>query len=340
MTQTPIAVGIIANPSSGRDIRRLLARASVYPTPEKINVVLRLLSALGPLGVEEAWMLPDRVGISASVQKTANYERKKRANSMPLVREIEMESEDSVLDTWQAVRRMHEMGVKAIAVLGGDGTHRAVARYCGDIPLATLSTGTNNAFPSMREATSTGLAMGLYATGRIPAEVALRRNKILHVQHGNRHEIALVDVAVTKQRFLGARAVWQPADLSRLFVTYGEADAIGLSSIAGMSLPSLRHEPFGTEVRFGGDRRLLAPIAPGLLDWMPVESAHRLEPDTPIVLSEEAGTIALDGEREIEFHAPNEVSVWLDLNGPYTIAVAPSLAYAAQNGLLWEQAAG
>ena len=36
---------------------------------------------------------------------------------------------------------------KLYLVLGGDGTHRAVVRECRSIPIAGLSTGTNNAFP-------------------------------------------------------------------------------------------------------------------------------------------------------------------------------------------------
>ena len=35
-------------------------------------------------------------------------------------------------------------------VLGGDGTHRAVVTGCGDVPIAGISTGTNNAFPETR----------------------------------------------------------------------------------------------------------------------------------------------------------------------------------------------
>ena len=53
---------------------------------------------------------------------------------------------------------MVERDVAAIVVLGGDGTHRVVAAHCGDIPLLALSTGTNNAFPELREATVAGLA--------------------------------------------------------------------------------------------------------------------------------------------------------------------------------------
>ena len=53
----------------------------------------------------------------------------------------------------------------AIVVLGGDGTHRVVAEARGDVPLCALSTGTNNVFPELREATVAGLATGLVATG-------------------------------------------------------------------------------------------------------------------------------------------------------------------------------
>ena len=59
---------------------------------------------------------------------------------------------------------MRAAGVAAIVVLGGDGTHRVVAKACGDVPICALSTGTNNAFPEMRETTVAGLATGLVAT--------------------------------------------------------------------------------------------------------------------------------------------------------------------------------
>ena len=76
---------------------------------------------------------------------------------------------------------MVERGVALIAVLGGDGTHKAVAAEVGDVLLA-LSTGTNNAFPELREATGAGLAGGLCASNRVPPEIGLRRNKRLLVR--------------------------------------------------------------------------------------------------------------------------------------------------------------
>ena len=75
---------------------------------------------------------------------------------------------------------MRAAGAAAIVVLGGDGTHRVVAKACGDVPLCALSTGTNNAFPEMREATVAGLATGLVATGRA-GDGALRREVALAV---------------------------------------------------------------------------------------------------------------------------------------------------------------
>jgi hypothetical protein len=44
-------VGIVANPASGRDIRRLVAGASVFGNADKAGMVFRLLAGLGAAGV-------------------------------------------------------------------------------------------------------------------------------------------------------------------------------------------------------------------------------------------------------------------------------------------------
>jgi predicted polyphosphate/ATP-dependent NAD kinase len=44
-------VGVVANPLSGRDIRRLVTQASVFPTAEKANMIQRMLTAFGAVGV-------------------------------------------------------------------------------------------------------------------------------------------------------------------------------------------------------------------------------------------------------------------------------------------------
>lgn len=327
------SVGIIVNPSSGRDIRRLLSRASVFPSGEKIQIVLRLLAGLGALGVAEALLMPDEAGIAAGIEREAAAARKGRP--LPAVHRLLIPVEGTADDTRRAVALMCERGVAAIAVLGGDGTHRVVAGGCGQTPLLALSTGTNNAFPELREATAAGLALGLLATGRVPRDLALRRNKLLRVRYQGREEIALVDVCVARQPFLGARAIWQPGDLSRIFVTFAEPRSIGLTSIVAWSLPVSRGDPWGAQLRFGpGGGSVLAPIAPGLVERIDVAEAGRLLPDAPVTLPPTVGTVALDGERELELDPAESLTVALDLAGPLTVNVDATLTYAARQGLL------
>src|SRR5207253_9203820 len=107
----------------------------------------------------------------------------------------------------------------------------------------TLSSGTNNVFPDLREATVTGLAAGLVALGRVPAGIALRRQKLLRIATstpGQPEEIALVDACVSTLTHVGARALWQPGTISEMAVTFAEPDAIGLSSVAGLLHPVRR----------------------------------------------------------------------------------------------------
>jgi predicted polyphosphate/ATP-dependent NAD kinase len=56
-------VGIIANPASGADIRRLVALGTLFGTQEKINIVRRALVGLDATGIERIYMMPDVFGI-------------------------------------------------------------------------------------------------------------------------------------------------------------------------------------------------------------------------------------------------------------------------------------
>jgi predicted polyphosphate/ATP-dependent NAD kinase len=68
-------VGVVANPLSGRDIRRLVTRASVFPTAEKANMIQRMLTAFGAVGVHRALLSTDLGGISASVFRAIGRRR-------------------------------------------------------------------------------------------------------------------------------------------------------------------------------------------------------------------------------------------------------------------------
>ncbi len=331
---SPAAVGVIANPASGRDLRRLLAWASVYPTSEKVHGVLRLLCAMGSTGVREAWMMPDTAGLAAHVRESAELARERRGLSMPRIRMLDMPVRDSATDSMEAAARMRAAGLALIAVFGGDGTHRAVATTCGEVPLAAVSTGTNNAFPEWREATSIGLAAGLVALGRVPAHVGLRANKRLRLSGQGREEIALVDVCVTRQSSIGARAVWRGGDLSELYVAFAEPTAIGLSSIAGLTLPVSRDEAAGVHIRIGAGRTVQAAVMPGLVEPVNVSTVERWPMGDTMRLPALRGTVALDGEREIEIDERSEWRLDLDWSGPRTVAVEAALDWAARHGLM------
>ena len=56
-------VGIIANPASGKDVRRLVSHAITVGNQQKVNVVRRVLLALHACGIERVEIMPDVYGI-------------------------------------------------------------------------------------------------------------------------------------------------------------------------------------------------------------------------------------------------------------------------------------
>jgi len=331
-----LLIGIVTNPEAGHDIRRLFG-ASVFPTTEKVSMVTRVLTALGVFGVQCVLMMPDQAGIAAGVLRAVRAHNAVSFEPWPEVFIIDQTIERSADDTRRAIRAMLNEGVRLIVVLGGDGTHRVVASECGDVPLVSLSTGTNNAFPDFREATTAGIAAGLCASGKLDILQVCRRNKRLKVRLGDREEIALVDVAICLTRYIGSKALWDPENLAEVFVTFSRCDSLGLSSIPGLLRPTSRDDSEGTVIRF--DRNdpkywLSAPIAPGLIKRLPIHSIEALPPGVKFPVMPRCGTIALDGEREIEFTHNEHPLVWLDREGPLTVDVHKSLELAANQGLL------
>ncbi|WP_322009130.1 ATP-NAD kinase family protein [Paraburkholderia sp. J12] len=341
----PVTAGVIVNPASGRDIRRLTTHASVFPTAEKANMVVRLLAGLGALGVARVLTLRDRTGVAALLLRAIETHAALAAHEpWPTVEFVDLPIADSVADTHAGVAHMVREAVSLIAVLGGDGTHRAVAAYCGDIPLLALSTGTNNAFPELREATVAGLAGALVATGTVPADVALARNKRLVarcVEGPNRghEEIALVDICVARQPFIGARAISESSDIEAIFLAFAQPDGIGLSSIGGAFAPVGRDASHGLHMTFArpgeaGGVPLVAPIAPGRIERLNLRTCQRIEAGVTLPLDAGHGTLAFDGEREIEPARGDRYEVSLDWGGPLTVDVARTLRYAASHQLL------
>ena len=132
-------VGIIANPASGKDIRRLVAHGSVFGNHDKVNIVRRILLGLDAVGVDTVVAMPDGFDICRKAQEHVDLAAAVHLLDMPV--------EFAQQDTTQAAIRMQEMGVQCIVSLGGDGTNRALAKAGMPTPILPVSTGTNNGFP-------------------------------------------------------------------------------------------------------------------------------------------------------------------------------------------------
>lgn len=336
---TPI-VGIIANPVSARDIRRIISHAGNMTITDRANVVLRLMAGMAATGVEKVVMMPENSGICRHLVRDLDRASKQGQNSFPQLEILDMPVSGKAADSALAARKMQELGVATIIVLGGDGTHRVVAGECGDIPIASVSTGTNNAFPEMREPTITGLAIGLAVSGKVLPSTAFRFNKRLEIHINDRREIALVDVAIVRERYVGARAVWKADSLRELFVTFGEPGGIGMSSIVGLLSPVSRDDPHGRHIVFAPTENapisLNVPIAPGLMEVIGIDRADKLHFDNMVSITPSTGSLALDGEREISFSEEDKVSVILRDAAFRTVDVLATMAYAAKYGLFVE----
>lgn len=332
-------IGIIANPMSGRDIRRLVARASVFPNAEKTNMVLRLVAAAGVLGVGRVLVSTDSFGISAGVLRAWQRRDAERDRVWP---ELEFVALDVLTgtadDTRETALRMRSAGANVIVLLGGDGTIRAAAPVLGDTPIVPLSTGTNNAFPQMWEATVAGSAAALVAVGAVGLAEATNRAKVLEVESGSRRELALVDVCISTIAHVGARALWHVDSLRELYCAFAEPHAIGLSSVAAMLHPTPRSHPGGVAVRLAGDGParcwVTAPIAPGVLARVGILEVAPLAIGERRLSTVPTGTVAVDGEREIEFSPDRPVSVTLSGSGPLVVDIPKVMRAAADRDLL------
>ena len=315
-------VGLIANPAAGRDIRRLTARASIVPNHEKASIVRRVLHGLAAAGVDTVIYLADNAGIVAAAVD---------GGRPPLAMDaLDVRAHGWASDSTEAARRLAAAGVGAIVTLGGDGTNRAVAAACGDVPLVAISTGTNNVFPTMVDGTVAGLAAGLVATGTVAADRVTRRVKRVDVQAAGTADFALIDAAACTDPFVGTRAIWDAGRVRALVLTRAEPWSVGLSAIGGGLRPLGPDEPMGLYVELGDGPRVVAAVAPGVVARVPVRGWRLLELDEPVAFGGDARTVALDGERELAVDGGAIAAV--TLNGPRLVDIKATLAAAVGRG--------
>lgn len=330
-----MTVGIIANPASGKDIRRLVAHATVFDNNEKVNLIRRILLGLQSVDVRQVLFMPDYFGFYQRALDGLTGQFGLTMETGLLDMKINANQDDSR----RAAKIMAASGVKCIITLGGDGTNRVVAAGAGDVPLLPISTGTNNVFPVMVEGTVAGLAAGLLASGAVePHNVLLQTKKLIIYLNGQPVDTALVDAVVLSEQFIGSRAVWDTGKIRQIVATRGETVNIGIASVVGC----LQHigitEPRGMHVIIGkpGEEVLTyvrATLGPGLIKRIPVEEYRILSLAQKVPVRETPCVIAVDGEREIQVHAGDKAEIQISGKGPLVADISLIMAEAAQKGI-------
>jgi hypothetical protein len=318
-------VGIVANPASGRDVRRRLSNAAPSTIHEKVTIVRRVAIGAVEAGATRLVVLPDPHGICRRAFSTLSL-------GVEIV-EVEVPKTYDERESILVAQAMRDDGVGAVVVLGGDGTNRAVALGWPDVPVVPLSTGTNNAFPVHVEPTIGGAAAGLVASKAVALDDVARRAKVVRVAvDGERDDLALIDALLTEERHAGSLMLFEPAAMRLAVLARANPAAVGISSIAGLLHPCDADDDGGVVVRFAQDGPTIvnAPVAPGLYERIGVTSSASLALGE-VVTSTGPAVLALDGERQRMVHGDIELRVVRD--GPRVIDVHRAMDAAARAGV-------
>lgn len=260
---------------------------------------------------------PHRIAHSAAQQSALH--------TKPLAMRIRADASDST----RAADALQFTNV--VISLGGDGTNRAIAKGIGSVPLIALSTGTNNAFPEMAEATVAGVAASYIARGNLPISQIAPKTKVIHVRlHNKDPDLALVDLVGTTDRFTGARAITDPECFSYAVVSIADPSKVGMTGIAGMTRRVSEKDDFGLALSFAEQTesehgsRIRGVVAPGVVKDITKPHAQVL-PIDQVREWQGASMLAFDGEREIALHDDEIVFVWIARDGPRRVNIEKTL---------------
>lgn len=335
-----INIGIVANPASGKDVRRLVARASVFDNPEKQSIVQRVLAGMQSVLVDSDWCiayLDDAHGIVRQAIRDVLGES--TCHSRPVM----TADTGSAIDTTRAARALAELPAAVNLTLGGDGTNRAFALGWNDAPLIPISTGTNNVFPRLMEATVAGAAAALLASNRIPLAEVTEQQKLIRVQiEDEPDDLALIDAVLVTERFVGARALLNPENLSSALLTIADPAAVGITAIGGLIAPVNSQSDAGMQLEFTpitatgsapppGTTIVRAPIAPGYYREVGVLDHRRISFNQSLRCTG-PGVLAFDGERERVLKPGQIATLTVERAGPRVIDVPRTMRLAAERG--------
>lgn len=281
-------VGLVANPTSSKDIRRLTTLARVIDVEEKANLVARLLVGLSSVAGIEVMALDDSAGLVRRAVGMAG-------SSAAPVDYLPFEVEGNEGDTRRAAGMLADLGADAIATVGGDGTVRAAVEGWRQARLVPLAAGTNNAFALTEEPSVIGMATAAALTAG--SKDAFRPTTAIEVDTTDGWALAVIDAVLVRSHWVGAGAIRDPDDLIEGVVTTSRRTAVGIASISAALGPlepgHVRH------LRFGGSRSVRAVFGPGLVLDVPVSEHRDLPVGAELNLDGTGGMVAVDGERRL-----------------------------------------
>ncbi|MCH9820833.1 MAG: NAD(+)/NADH kinase [Gammaproteobacteria bacterium] len=319
------AVGLVANPASGKDIRRLAGKASVFDNREKLAIVRRAVIGAIAAGARRFVYMSDSHGIVKQAIAETTIPRGVRFEALP------SSGTASAMDTIVAAEQMAQKDCAVVLVLGGDGTNRAFVRGWRDATLVSLSTGTNNVFPVMAEATVAGMALGLIAADKVASRLVATQAKVIDVViEAEEQDIALIDAVITRDAFIGAKALLDPSQLKEALLCRAEPAAVGITSLGGLVRPVSDKDDFGLHLTFTkGGRQLLAPMGPGMFAKVEIGKTRLVKFDQA-VKAQGPSVIALDGERERVIAPGQRIEMRISRRGPWVVDLAATLQRAAK----------
>ncbi len=317
------SVGIIANPLSGKDIRRLVANASVVSTHMKSNEILKLYAGLVAYGIKKVYVMPDYSDIS----RRAREQYSEKIETILINTNI-LDSEETTI---QAAKEMEANKVGCIIVFGGDGTCRLVSKHIKETPILPVSTGTNNLFPLNLEGTVVGIAAAKFCLLKNIEKYSKREKKLEIYENNKLTDSSLVDVVISRTPYIGSRAIWDIKNVDEIFISKVSYEGIGFSSIGYSLIKKDLSFNQGIHISLGQNdysnpQKIMSAIAPGKIEEIEILGWEEFDNNKNISVKLSSGTVALDGERTIEFNSSQKISVKLNIDGPYCLKVKEILS--------------
>jgi hypothetical protein len=157
--------------------------------------------------------------------------------------------------------------------------------------------------------------------------------RLVVIRNGLEVDLALVDVVVLNQLFIGCRAIWELDEVREIICTRAEPTSLGLTSIGGNLHPLGPDDEQGIYLKLGdGQLRVRATVLPGVISEVGIAQWRLLSPGEEIEILHKPSVMALDGERELTVTHSDQVKVRLERNGPPVVDVERTIREAVRKG--------